>query len=49
MVFLNTLSPAYNEFGYYAHLALTSKFIPQKRTLPIDINVQKFGLNEYCL
>ena len=33
------LGPDHNEFGY--HMAETSYFFSQKRTLMIDINVQK--------
>ena len=44
----NTLSlgPAYNEFGYNEQPATTSNIFSPKRTLRIDINVQKVGYNE---
>ena len=41
-----TLSPAYNEFGYNVHPAVTSKFLCIKI---IDCNVKKFGYNEHPL
>ena len=34
-----TLGPAYNGFGYYEHLAITSRLFSQKRQLLIDNNV----------
>ena len=39
-----TLGPPYNEFGYNEHLAITSNFFPQKKSLLIDINVKKVHL-----
>ena len=37
------------EFGCYEHPALASRFILQKRTLLIDINVRKLNYSEYRL
>ena len=33
-----TLGPAYSEFGYYEHPAITIKFCSQKGALLIDIS-----------
>ena len=43
----HTLGPAYNELSSNEHPALMNFFFFQKRTLLIDINVKKFGCNEY--
>ena len=40
------LGPAYNEFCYNEHPAITSRFVCIKIT---DSNVKKFGYNEYSL
>ena len=39
-----TLGPAYNEFGYNEHPAITSRFLC---TILIDSNVKKSGYNEH--
>ena len=39
-----TLGPAYNEFSYNEHPAITRKFLPPKKSLLIDINVKKVHL-----
>ena len=36
---LRTLGPAYNEFGYYEHPVITSRFFCQKGTRLLDIGV----------
>ena len=45
-VFSSTLGPAYNEFSYNKHPAVTSRFLCIKI---IDCNVKKFGYIEYPL
>ena len=40
-LFKSTLGPAYSEFGYYEHSAITSRFFSLKRTLLIYINARK--------
>ena len=42
-LFSFTLDPAYNEFGYNEHSAITSRFLCIKI---IDCNVKKFGYND---
>ena len=42
----STLGPAYNEFGYNEHTAVTSTFLCIKI---IDYYVKKFGYNEHSL
>ena len=44
-----TLGPAYNEFGYNEHPAITSNFFSQKKSLLIDINVKKVHLQRVPL
>ena len=39
-----TLGPAYNEFGYYEHPHITSKYFSHKGMLLVDINVKKVQL-----
>ena len=44
-----TLGPTYNEFGYYEHPPITSKYFLQKEMLLIDINVKKVQLQRVPL
>ena len=44
-----TLGPAYNEFGYNQHPAITSNFFSQEKIASVDINVKKSTYNEYYL
>ena len=40
-IIVSTMGPAYNEFGYNEHPAITSRFFSRKRKPLIDINVWK--------
>ena len=44
LVVCSTLGPAYNEFGYNEHLAVTSRFLSIKI---IDYNVKKFAASTH--
>ena len=44
MNYRNTLGPAYNEFGYNEHPAISSRFLC---SIIIGSNVKKFGYNEH--
>ena len=47
--YLHTLCPAYNEFGYNEHPAITSIFFRQKKSPLVDINVKKVHLQRVPL